>query len=291
MFAEKTDTDHLLTRAELDELKHTEINQTIDRRTRDWMETNAIRLNERTREYLTWMRTAVGHQRNVSDEEIGKILTGFGGRFEKERSEARQEFNEQLMEIEKLQKLIGEQKAKLTQQIENLQKRIKQAQEQIGAKDEELQSLEQSIKEADVNKDEVTFAFEVDSIAANTREKRFSEYFHCRGIRWYLAVTQSTLSNDGRNFLIIALHAQNREEHNWRIVIDFELSILNQSGKKDMIVFELEDETFKNYHNNLGWANGILIEELESGGFLKDGKMKVQVKLKAKTKLIREARD
>lgn len=252
-------------------------------------------MNEAVNKQITWLKGVIESYRNESNKGVSKMLAEFGRRFE-DKSEKRQEFNEHLI---KTKKLFDEETGKLVQQIKNLQNQIKKAQEKVDSKEEEIQSLDQLIKQADVNKDEVTFVFEADNITAFLRdsesyERRFSEYFQCSGIRWYLDISQSPLS-DGQKVLSVTLHSHNPDKYNWNIQVDFDLSVLNQSGKEDSPVLSYANETFKsrgeNFDDNIGCINFISIETIKSGGFIRNDAIKVQVKLKANTKLIREVGD
>lgn len=273
-------------------MKYSNLNRTVDERTRQVIEAQEAHLNDTRDNELAWMKNVVVAYRNESNSEVKRILSEFVGRFEKEKSEASREFREQLSQVKQL---IGQEKAKLAQRIEDLHNEIEKAQEELDSKDEEFESLQQSIRNADVNKDEVTFVFEVDNIAeflkdSKSYERRFSEYFQCRGILWYLDISQSALS-DGRKVLSGLLHSHNPDHHKWHIRVDFDLSLLNQSGKEDSPALSHENVTFRSegdsFDDNLGWTNLIEIETLENGGFIKHNTIKLQVKLKALTKLIR----
>lgn len=233
--------------------------------------------------------------RNESKEELNRILSGFEGRFNVDRSLARRAFNEQLLRI---LTLIDDEKDKFAKKIKDLRRQITKLQEAITLKEEELGKIERRIKDADVNKNEVTFVFEADNITtflkdAKSYERRFSEYFHCSGIRWYLDISQSALST-GQKVLSVVLHSHNPDPYDWKIQVDFDLSVLNQAGQADSPTLGYVNETFKqrskNFDDYLGFINLIPIETLESGGFIEKDMIKVQVRLKANTKLIREAK-
>ena len=292
IFPNLSDTSHILSLAELDQMRHHDLNLTVDERTPQIIEELRHHLNKTRDKELDWMQEVVRAYRKESNDAIKNTLSGFGDRFENEKSEVSREFNEQISQI---QQLIDQEGAKLVQEIEDLQNGIKKAKEEFDSNDEELKSLQRSIRNADVNKDEVTFVFEVDNIAEflkdETNERRLSEYFQCRGILWYLDVSQSALS-DGRKVLSGVLHSHNPDRHPWYIRVDFDLFVLNQSGKENSPTLSHENAIFRsegnsNFDDNLGWTNLIEIEKLENGGFIKEDKIKLQLKLKTLTKLIR----
>lgn len=142
--------------------------------------------------------------------------------------------------------------------------------------------VEMSIGKADIGikRKTVDFECELDGVDAflKSREIRRSEFFFARHLAWKLHFRSSIVS--GEEFLSVFLYAKNYADasQNWSVKATYDVSIVNQSGGQKCSNSSTQDFATKGF---LGWglSEFISIEDLRTGGYIKNDKIIVRVHL------------
>lgn len=117
---------------------------------------------------------------------------------------------------------------------------------------------------------------EVEAFLASN-EERNSEYFLTRYLAWYLQFEVATLN--GQKFLSIYLFPKSYYAlaGNWVLTAVLEVSLLDQKASSHRTVKNTFE--FGKGHMGSGWKDFVSIDFLRSGGFVKNNKIKVQLRL------------
>ena len=196
-----------------------------------------------------------------------------------QRIEMYEAINDQLTKAE--EELLKE-KAIIYEEIDSLKDSI---QNHKGFGDTE--QIMEKLRVLDVYRGEATHTFEFDNIteflASELQERQGSEYFFCRGIKWYLGLETSKDSLEERH-LKIYLYAHNPSDtySTWSIKTNFEISLLNEKTSLNVIK-KYKDQRFAKSPNFMDVSRGYEpfpeISELMAKEFVKNDRIRVQVHL------------
>ena len=198
-----------------------------------------------------------------------------------QRLELYEAINDQLIKAEKQ---LTEEKAKIYKEIEELRDAI---QNHKGFSETEL--VMQKIKEVNVNREEATYEFEFDNMTefleSELNERRASEYFFVRGIKWYLGIeVRKTGPTSKVKLFSINLYAHNPSEsyRTWSTKTKFEITYVNDVPSLSWTRKYKNRFTKSTYRKDdcLGYQS-LPVAELIEKGFVKNDRIRVKVHLAA----------
>ena len=149
--------------------------------------------------------------------------------------------------------------------------------------DELKGELQREIKEVDVNRVEASFeladVFKFFEIESN---KRRSDKFWCRGLKWSIGVGWKLKKEDNSKQLGVFLFCENDDQMKWSCKSNRKLILLNNLPEKKNLILGPISHTFDRKEGR-GCDEFISYSELvdKKNGYIKDDKIVLGVELKA----------
>ena len=215
-----------------------------------------------------------------SDSKYDKKMETQNAELNKRIKEEADKLNQHISEkILATRKLIADQRLELYEVIND---QLNKAEQQL--KEEKAKIY----KELDVNREEATFTFEFENINAfldsDHKEKRASEYFFCRSIKWYIGLLRTVNEEDGESYLSIRLYAHNPSDSytGWSIATKFGFKLL--VGEKEELDLnpKYEEKTATSEDPFGGYTRSLKIAHLKKEKYLENDRIRLQVHLIAK---------
>ena len=103
------------------------------------------------------------------------------------------------------------------------------------------------------------------------------------GIPWYLSVRRNLV--DGVEYLGIYLSYSIIDNHNWSLVVTYELRLLNSGPVGVDVVRINSDRQFKKPDSFTGWGfkKFITVDQLRAGSFIQNDTIKIRAHLSTKS--------
>lgn len=133
----------------------------------------------------------------------------------------------------------------------------------------------------DLNRKQVNFEYELDDVEVflEIEKKRCSQYFFAQNLAWYLDLRAKLEGKDKFLSIYLGTKSYDKSSGDWTIRVTYELAILNPSGGKKKLK-STRDFCSKG-HLAWGLHEFISIQDLKTGGYIKDNKIRVQAHLEA----------
>lgn len=207
--------------------------------------------------------------------------------FQTDKTERVTEESKLAGEVASLKRILETKQSELTGQVRRngvLSENVKRLEKEI-KRIKEVDRLAEVTKmfsgklDLGVNRKKVEFEYELNGVDAFLESNKFrrSEFFFANHLAWHLKVKTKV---DGENrFLSIFLCAHNHATiGNWSTKATYDLIILNQSGGKNK-----SSKSTKDFGTgtSFGWGvpKFISLNDLRTGGYIKEDKIKVQILL------------